>query len=70
MFATGYTMASIIANEFNEAVSNEHASALMAVGASLMVITLVVNIIARWLVARVGGARRMIRRKIATLCSR
>ncbi|HVA58532.1 MAG: phosphate ABC transporter permease subunit PstC [Gemmatimonadaceae bacterium] len=55
VFATGYTMASIIANEFNEAVSNEHASALMAVGASLMVITLVVNIIARWLVARVGA---------------
>lgn len=53
LFATGYTMASIIANEFNEAVSTEHQSALMAVGASLLVITLLVNIVARWLVARV-----------------
>ena len=55
LFGTGYTMASIIANEFNEAVSADHQAALMAVGASLLVIALIVNAIARWLVARVGA---------------
>jgi phosphate transport system permease protein len=54
LFASGYTMASIIANEFSEA-SGAHVSALMAIGASLMLITLLVNIIARWLVSRVGA---------------
>ncbi|HEY5219067.1 MAG TPA: phosphate ABC transporter permease subunit PstC [Gemmatimonadaceae bacterium] len=54
VFASGYTMASIIANEFSEA-SGDHVSALMAIGASLLVITLIVNIIARWLVGRVGA---------------
>ena len=50
LFAPGYTMASLIANEFSEATNDLHLSALMAVGASLFVITLVVNAIARWLV--------------------
>jgi phosphate transport system permease protein len=54
LFGSGYTMASIIANEFSEA-SGAHVSALMAIGASLLVITLIVNIIARWLVSRVGA---------------
>ncbi len=55
LFATGYTMSSIIANEFTEAVSDAHLSALMAVGASLLAITFIVNVIARWLVSRVGA---------------
>ena len=53
LFAPGYTMASLIANEFSEATNDLHLSALMAVGAVLLVITLIVNIIARWLVWRV-----------------
>ena len=53
LFAPGYTMASLIANEFSEATSDLHLSALMAVGAVLFVVTLVVNAIARWLVWRV-----------------
>jgi phosphate transport system permease protein len=53
LFAPGYTMASVIANEFSEATNDMHLSALMAVGAVLLAITLVVNIIARWLVWRV-----------------
>ena len=55
LFAPGYTMASLIANEFSEATSDLHLSALMAVGFVLLVITLVVNGIARWLVWRTGG---------------
>jgi phosphate transport system permease protein len=54
LFSPGYTMASLIANEFTEATNDLHLSALMAVGATLLVITLVVNAFARWLVWRVG----------------
>ena len=57
LFAPGYSMASLIANEFSEATSDLHVSALMAVGAGLFVVTLVVNAIARWLVWRTGRAQ-------------
>ncbi|MES2525278.1 MAG: phosphate ABC transporter permease subunit PstC [Gemmatimonadota bacterium] len=50
-----YTMASLLANEFGEASSRLHLSALMAVAGLLLLITLVVNILARWLVWRVSG---------------
>jgi phosphate transport system permease protein len=52
-------MASLIANEFTEATNDVHLSALMAVGAVLFVVTLIVNALARWLVWRVtkGGVR-------------
>jgi phosphate transport system permease protein len=56
LFAPGYTMASLIANEFSEASDDLHLSALMAVGLVLLVVTLVVNAVARWLVWRVGRA--------------
>jgi len=54
LFAPGYTMASLIANEFSEATNDMHLSALMAVGGVLFVITILVNAIARWLVWRVS----------------
>jgi phosphate transport system permease protein len=54
LFAPGYTMASMIANEFSEATGPLHVSALMAVGGVLFVVTIILNIIARWLVWRVG----------------
>jgi len=54
LLAPGYTMASLIANEFSEATSDLHLSALMAVGAVLFAITIIVNAIARWLVWRVS----------------
>lgn len=50
LFAPGYTLASVIANEFAEATNELHTAALMACGAVLLVVTLVVNAIARWLV--------------------
>ena len=53
LFAPGYTMASLIANEFAEASGDLHLSALMAVGFTLFVITILVNALARWLVWRV-----------------
>jgi phosphate transport system permease protein len=54
LFHPGYTMASLIANEFSEATGDLHLSALMAVGLVLFVITLLVNATARWLVWRVS----------------
>jgi phosphate transport system permease protein len=57
LFAPGYTMASVIANQFSEATNDLHLSALMAVGAILFVITLIVNAIARWLVWTVSRNR-------------
>ena len=51
----GYTMASIIANEFAEAVTTLHTEALIEIGLTLFFITLLLNIIARllvWSVAR------------------
>jgi phosphate transport system permease protein len=50
----GYTMSSIIANEFAEAVTVLHSQALVEIGLILFIITLVLNIFARLLVWRVG----------------
>jgi phosphate transport system permease protein len=50
----GNTMASVIANEFAEATTVLHQSALIEIGLLLFVITLVTNIIARALVWRAG----------------
>ena len=58
LFAPGYSMASLIANEFSEATTNLHVSALMAVGFVLLIITLIVNGLARWMVSRMGAEVR------------
>jgi phosphate transport system permease protein len=50
----GYTMASIIANEFTEATYDLYLNALIEVGLILFVITLLLNLLARLLVWRVG----------------
>ena len=50
----GYTMASIIANEFAEAVTQLHTEALVEVGLVLFVIILILNTVARFLVWRVA----------------
>ena len=66
LFAPGYTMASLIANEFSEATNDLHVSALMAVGAGLFVVTIIVNVIARWLVWRTSRSRRSLTMTTAT----
>jgi len=50
----GYTMSSIIANEFAEAVSPLHSQALIEIGFLLFIITLALNLAARFLVWRVA----------------
>ncbi|HEY5960060.1 MAG TPA: phosphate ABC transporter permease subunit PstC [Polyangiaceae bacterium] len=53
LFAPGYTMASVIANEFTEATGDLYLAALAEVGLLLFVVTLLLNVIARLLVWRV-----------------
>lgn len=55
-----YTMAAVLANEFAEASDDAHLSALMAVAGLLLVITLLVNVLARWLVWRVRQPQRLL----------
>ncbi len=61
LFAPGYTMASVIANEFTEATSDVYLSALTEVGLLLFLLTVVVNALARLLVWRVGGPVKRVR---------
>jgi phosphate transport system permease protein len=50
LFAPGYTMASVIANEFSEATGNIYLSALIEIGLALFIVTIIVNILAQFLV--------------------
>lgn len=50
----GYTMSSIIVNEFTEAIYDLYLSALIEIGLALFLLTLVLNLIARLLVWNVG----------------
>ncbi len=56
LFSPGYTMASVLANEFAEASGTMHTSALMEIGLVLLLITLILNAAARLLVRLVSGA--------------
>jgi phosphate transport system permease protein len=56
LFAPGYTMASVLANEFTEATSDLYVSALVEIGLLLLVVTVLVNGLARVLVWTVGAA--------------
>jgi phosphate transport system permease protein len=58
LFAPGYTMASVIANEFTEATSDLYVSALVEIGLLLLVVTVIVNALARLLVWSVSGPVR------------
>jgi len=60
LFAPGYTLASVIANEFSEATGDLYLSALIEIGLALFLVTIVVNTIARllvWAVTRGAPAR-------------
>ena len=58
LLSPAYTMPSVIANEFAETTSKLHASALMEIGLILMVVTLIINALARlliWSVSKSAG---------------
>ncbi len=50
ILAPGYSMASVIANEFSEASDNLYLSALVEIGLALFIVTIIVNALARLLV--------------------
>jgi phosphate transport system permease protein len=55
LFAPGYTMASVLANEFSEATGDTYLSALIEIGLALFLVTIIVNALARlmvWTVTR------------------
>jgi phosphate ABC transporter permease protein PstC len=61
IFSQGYTLAAVIANEFNEAASDPtHRAALIAAGLVLFVLTLIVNAIARFYVNRAARGERTV----------
>jgi phosphate transport system permease protein len=55
VFGAGQTLASVIANEFTEAVTRLHTSALFEIGLVLLGVTLVVNALARLLLITFAG---------------
>ena len=62
LFAPGYTMASVLANEFSEATGDVYLSALIEIGLALFLVTIVVNALARlmvWSVTRGLPARNV-----------
>lgn len=58
LFSPGYTLPSLLANEFNEATNELHLSSLIAAAAILLTITLLINGAARWLIWRVANGAR------------
>jgi phosphate transport system permease protein len=58
LFAPGYTMASVLANEFSEATGKVYISMLIEIGLLLFMVSLVVNVFARLLVWNASGRGR------------
>ncbi len=54
LFQTGYTLASVIINQFGEATPGLFLSAVLETGLLLLIITLITNVLARILIARLG----------------
>jgi phosphate transport system permease protein len=56
LFAPGYTLASVIANEFTEATTNLYLSALFELGLVLLGITILINIVALLMIRAITSA--------------
>jgi phosphate transport system permease protein len=59
LFAPGYTLASVIANEFAEAVSDLNFSVMVEIGLILLLITVIVNGMARLLIWKIASKNRI-----------
>jgi phosphate transport system permease protein len=62
LFQTGYTLSSVIANQFGEATPGLFLSAVIEAGLIVFIITLITNFLARWLISSLarkgtGGVR-------------
>ena len=62
LFQPGYTLASVVANEFTEATTDLYLQALFEIGLVLFGITILVNLIAQVLLKTMG--RRMTTRAV------
>jgi phosphate transport system permease protein len=56
LFAPGYTLASVIANEFTEATSDLYLSALFELGLVLLAVTILINVLAQMMVRAITTA--------------
>jgi phosphate transport system permease protein len=57
LFNPGYTLSSVIANQFGEATQGLFFSAVIEAGLLLLLFTLLTNILARILISRLGRTR-------------
>jgi phosphate transport system permease protein len=55
LFAPGYTLASVVANEFTEATTDTYLSALFEIGLVLLGVTVLVNVFAQLLLKTFAG---------------
>ncbi len=55
LFAPGYSIAAVIANEFTEATGDIYLSALIELGLVLFALTIVINAVAQLLIAATSG---------------
>ena len=53
LFSPSNTMASVIANEFTEATARLYISALVEVGLILFLVTMIINIIGKYIIKRI-----------------
>ncbi len=65
LFSPGYTLASVLANEFAHATSELHVAALAELGLLLFALSLAFNVVARVLVARGASRGRRLARAVA-----
>jgi phosphate transport system permease protein len=56
LFAPGYTLASVIANEFTEATTDMYLSALFELGLVLLAVTILVNVLAQLMLRSIAGS--------------
>jgi phosphate transport system permease protein len=55
LFSPGYTLASVLANEFSEATGRQYVAVLIGIGSMLFILSMIVNVFARLLVLSVRG---------------
>ena len=58
LFAPGYTMAAVLANEFAEATGDLYLNALVEIGLVLFIITLIINVVSRLFIWSMNTGRR------------
>jgi phosphate transport system permease protein len=56
LFAPGYTLASVVANEFTEATTDLYLNALFELGLVLLVLTILVNVVAQLMLRTLAGS--------------